>query len=193
MDLTPSSDDIDGSDGDDDSGDADDEPSDTSDPDAGDSENGGFEGSGTGSVEPVELSAEEEAYRDDLLAAIEVDDDDAGFDMACLTGRWIQVAGLERLDAEGVTPEVFAEEGPTAIDLGRDDALEFARAYERCGMDLHDFLLPEDLDPTLRACITDALDRSVVEDYVVLAIQGNDEQAQAMQDEISAATSHCTE
>ena len=144
-------------------------------------------------AEQVDLAADEEAYRDELMAAIEVDEGDAGFDMECLAGRWISAVGVDRLETAGVTPEVFAEDGPTALDLTDDEALEFVRDYERCGMDLYDLILRQDLEAGVRSCIVDEIDITELEQFLVASIQDDEDDVIAKQDQISERTAHCNE
>ena len=137
-----------------------------------------------------------QAYVDALASTL--DDEDEGGPTAeqadCIAEETIDVIGVDTLEDEGITPEdVEASDGPDdlGIELSDDDATAVAQAFLDCDFSFVDALLaslaPDASSDDLRACVEDSIDDDLVLEGMVASLQGDDERADELGQELFGA------
>lgn len=137
----------------------------------------------TGNQNPdvPKVSAAEQPFVDALASTYDAETDDtfSKQQVQCLAATWVPIIGVDRLNAQGITPEKLAKSDSDITDLNLDEptARKMVESMPSCGIDLAETLLAgmmSSTTPEQAACIKDAIDPKAIEDAMVASFQGND-------------------
>lgn len=136
--------------------------------------------------------ADAQPYVDALASTL--DEEDEGGPTAeqadCIAERTIEVIGVDRLEDEGITPEdIEGSEGPDdlGIELSDDDATDVAESFVDCGFSLAAAFAGPDAPEEVVECLEGAIDDDVVVEGLALSLQGRDDEADAVSEELFGA------
>jgi hypothetical protein len=126
----------------------------------------------------LDLADDEQAYVDALMTqpAEGLEPDQA----ACIAGHWIQIVGVDAVEAAGITPEGIRDGSQSINDIPVDRATaeQVVDSYEACDFDIvalvvDGFSQTAEGDPEQAACIERVVTPEVAREYFVLAIMGS--------------------
>lgn len=130
-----------------------------------------------GELPTVDLSDEEQAYVDAMVAQppSNMDEEQA----RCVASHWIQAVGVDTVEASGITVEDIEDGTSTINDIAVDEAMaeKIVDSYETCEFDIvalvaTGFTGATGGDPAKQACVEGVITPDVARRYLVLALTG---------------------
>lgn len=140
-----------------------------------------------GGDDPVELSGDAKDYADALTAnMIENGGDDLPLteeQAGCLSPRWVDLIGVEKFKAAGVTPEDIRNDSDGAdfeeFKFTEDEANEMVNAFGKCNIDLKEMIEKsmalEEMPAAARECMEKVLTPEALRKIMVLGLTGQDD------------------
>jgi hypothetical protein len=120
----------------------------------------------------------------------------------CLAPRWVEAIGAERLQAAGIEPRDFADQGDvdlTEVGLSEDDGNAMYDAFGECDIDVkrvfvESFSTDRDVSDEDKDCLADAMSDDLLRRIMVTTFVAGDEalnQDEALTGELFGVFSDC--
>jgi len=123
------------------------------------------------------VGGDEQAYVDALIAEFKADPDDTmpldDAQVECMAKGFIDVLGVDRLEAAGITPENFDDdEAFDAVPLDEADGKALFAIYGDCDIDIRETMIAsmaadDDVTPEQQACFESVLTDEYIERLIV--------------------------
>lgn len=142
----------------------------------GDGGDGGDTGDGGDGGDKSPVSGDEQAYIDAMLASFD-DEDDLPLDRSqaeCMSAGYLDVIGVDRLKAAGISPEDFADDDDAldGIEFTEEDGQRIYDVFGTCKIDLREMMMTsmaedDDISPEQAACFDTVLTDEYLERLIV--------------------------
>lgn len=142
---------------------------------------------GGATKEDVVVSPEAKPYVDALVTSFSDDDDSVEFEEAqkeCVGARFVDIIGVDRFKAAGVTPEdlVAADDSMefTELDLSTDEGYKLYDSFGDCGINFRDLMLEElsseeGMTDAAKDCLADLFTNDTMRDFMAISmVKGED-------------------